>query len=82
MAWEVVFTDEFGEWWDGLTMEEHVSVAHDVEILRVYGVDLSYPRRRGFRRASTHTCASRESSIRGAHTASFTHSIHSARRSC
>ena len=80
MAWEVVFTDEFGEWWDGLNIEEQVSVAHDVEILRVYGVDLSYPRCSGV--SSSRHAHMRELSIRGAHTASFTHSIHSARRSC
>jgi hypothetical protein len=44
MACEILFTDEFGEWWDGLTTEEQESVAHDVEILRAYGVDLKYPR--------------------------------------
>jgi len=41
---EVLFTDEFGAWWDSLTVEEQESVGHDVKILRAYGVDLKYPR--------------------------------------
>ncbi len=44
MECEVLFTDEFGEWWEGLSVEEQESVAHDVEVLRAYGVDLKYPR--------------------------------------
>jgi hypothetical protein len=27
MAWEVEFTDEFGEWWDGLTEDAQDDVA-------------------------------------------------------
>ncbi|HXB73936.1 MAG TPA: hypothetical protein VNY05_37195 [Candidatus Acidoferrales bacterium] len=41
---EVIFTDEFEAWWDGLTGEEQESVAHDVNILRERGVDLRFPR--------------------------------------
>ena len=31
---EVLYTDEFEAWWDGLTGAEQESVAHDVNILR------------------------------------------------
>jgi hypothetical protein len=41
---EVLYTDEFEAWWDGLTGEEQESVAHDVNILRVEGVGLRFPR--------------------------------------
>jgi len=43
MECEVLFTDEFGEWWDGLSVEEQESVAHDVNLLREKGVDLKFP---------------------------------------
>ena len=41
---EVLFTDEFETWRDGLTGEEQESVAHDVNILREEGVTLRFPR--------------------------------------
>ena len=41
---EVLFTDEFETWWDGLTGEEQESVSHDVNILRAEGVSLRFPR--------------------------------------
>ena len=40
---EVLYTDEFEAWWDGLTGEEQESIAHDVNILRVEGVSLRFP---------------------------------------
>ena len=40
---EVLYTDEFEAWWDGLTGEEQESVAHDVNILRVEGVSIRFP---------------------------------------
>ena len=41
---EVLYTDEFEAWWDGLTGEEQESIAHDVNILRVERVSLRFPR--------------------------------------
>ena len=43
MAWEVEFTDEFGEWWDGLTVEEQDSVADSVYVLQESGPALTRP---------------------------------------
>jgi hypothetical protein len=43
----VLFTDEFETWWDDLTAEEQVSVAHDVNILRELGIDLRFPHSSG-----------------------------------
>lgn len=40
---EVVHTDEFGEWWDGLSEDEQEDVARVVELLRGAGVLLSFP---------------------------------------
>jgi hypothetical protein len=43
MAWEVEFTDEFGSWWDGLSIEEQVSVQESVLVLENRGPLLRYP---------------------------------------
>jgi hypothetical protein len=43
MACEVEFTDEFGEWWDGLTSEEQEDIRAYVRLLEDYGVGLKYP---------------------------------------
>lgn len=36
MAWEVEFTDEFGEWWDSLSEEEQESIDFGVRLLQEY----------------------------------------------
>jgi hypothetical protein len=43
MAWKVEFTDEFGEWWDGLTVEEQDSIADGVYVLEEFGPTLTRP---------------------------------------
>lgn len=43
MAYEVEFSNEFGEWWDALTSEEQESVAYSVRILQEDGVNLKRP---------------------------------------
>ena len=43
MAYEVEFSDEFGEWWDSLTAEEQESVAFSVRILEEEGIHLTRP---------------------------------------
>jgi hypothetical protein len=35
MAWEIEFTDDFGEWWDGLTGDAQEDVNAGVVALRV-----------------------------------------------
>ena len=40
---EVVYTDEFAEWWDGLTAEDQKDVAVVVGLLEGRGVALGYP---------------------------------------
>ena len=44
MTWEVEYTDEFGEWWDGLTEGEQVAIDAGVELLEMRGPTLGYPR--------------------------------------
>jgi hypothetical protein len=43
VAWEIEFTDEFGAWWDGLTVEEQNSVADGVYVLKEFGAALARP---------------------------------------
>jgi hypothetical protein len=43
MACEVEFTDEFGSWWDGLTIAEQESVRAYVRLLAEFGVALKHP---------------------------------------
>jgi hypothetical protein len=43
MAWEIEFTDEFGEWWDGLTGDAQEDVNAGVVALREFGPALTRP---------------------------------------
>ncbi len=40
---EIEFTEEFGEWWAGLTEGEQDSVRDGVQLLRLLGVKLGFP---------------------------------------
>jgi hypothetical protein len=40
MAWEIEFTDDFGEWWDGLTGDAQEDVNAGVVALREFGTAL------------------------------------------
>jgi len=43
MAWEIEFSDEFGMWWEGLTLEEQNSIADGVYVLEEFGPALTRP---------------------------------------
>ena len=43
MAWEVEFSDEFGEWWEGLDAAEQKSVDFSVTLLSEAGPTLRMP---------------------------------------
>jgi len=43
MAWEIEFTDEFGGWWNGLSIAEQESVRVTVELLAELGPALTRP---------------------------------------
>ena len=43
MAWDVEYTDEFGEWWQSLTEGEQESVAATVGLLEIEGPRLPFP---------------------------------------
>ena len=43
MAWEVEYTDEFGEWWDDLDESEQISVTAVVQLLEAKGPNLPFP---------------------------------------
>lgn len=43
MSWDVVFTDQFGEWWDDLSMEQQEALYARVQVLMQLGPDLGRP---------------------------------------
>ena len=43
MAWEVEYTDEFGEWWSDLSEEQQDAVVARVELLMEHGPNLPFP---------------------------------------
>lgn len=47
MAWDVEYTDEFGEWWDTLEEDAQDKVAAGVELLERHGPTLSFPHSSG-----------------------------------
>ncbi len=47
MSWEVEYTDEFGDWWGGLTEDEQESVDTSVRLLEERGPALGFPHSSG-----------------------------------
>lgn len=47
MAWEVEYTDEFGEWWASLTEAEQEDISSVVELLEKKGPQLPFPHSSG-----------------------------------
>lgn len=43
MSWEVEYTDEFGEWWETLSVEEQIDIDAVVQLLEAKGPILPYP---------------------------------------
>jgi len=43
MAWEVEYTDEFGDWWETLDEDEQDSIAVSVTLLQQRGPILPFP---------------------------------------
>ena len=54
MAWEVEFSDEFGQWWDRLSAAEQKSVDFAVSLLQELGPTLRMPHSSGIA-ASRHS---------------------------
>ena len=42
MAWEVEFTDEFGQWWKTLLADQQDDVAYSVSLLAELGPNLGF----------------------------------------
>ena len=49
--WEVEYTDEFGDWWNGLTEAEQESVDASVRLLEERGPQLGHPHSSGIARS-------------------------------
>jgi hypothetical protein len=43
MAWDIEYTDEFGEWWETLSAGEQEDVDASVRLLEEHGPHLGYP---------------------------------------
>ncbi len=43
MEWKVEYTDEFGAWWETLTVEEQIDIDAAVHLLEAKGPTLPYP---------------------------------------
>ena len=54
MAWDIEYTQEFGEWWDLLSVDEQESVRASVVLLEEYGPTLGSPHSSGIA-TSKHT---------------------------
>jgi hypothetical protein len=52
--WEVEYTDEFEEWWETLTEEEHIDITSCVGLLEERGPNLRHPYSSGIN-GSTYT---------------------------
>lgn len=47
MPWQVLFTEEFGAWWNSLTAEEQEDVDAVVGLLEIQGPSLRFPHSSG-----------------------------------
>lgn len=47
MAWEIEYTDTFGDWWDSLSEDEQEDLAASVGLLERKGPHLGYPHSSG-----------------------------------
>ncbi len=47
MPWEIEYTDEFGEWWGGLSAEEQEAIETSVQLLEALGPNLRFPHSSG-----------------------------------
>lgn len=45
--WDVEYTDEFEDWWSGLSADEQVSLAASVQLLEERGPSLGFPHSSG-----------------------------------
>lgn len=47
MSWNVEYTDEFGNWWAGLSETEQESLSASVSLLEIRGPNLGFPHSSG-----------------------------------
>lgn len=76
MEWDVEYTDEFSEWWEGLSEAEQEDVAATVELLEEKGPQLPHPYSSGIKAPGIRICGSFESSMQEGYTGYFMPSIH------
>ena len=49
MGWEVEYTDQFGDWWDGFSIDEQEDIIVAVHQLEVRGPVFGYPTSSGIK---------------------------------
>ena len=76
MAWDVEYTDEFGEWWATLDDAERASITAYVGLLEERGPQLDHPFTLDSRSLATATCANCVFSTRADPIVYSTPSIH------
>src|SRR5437016_4603685 len=54
MAWEIEYTDQFGGWWDCLSVDEQESIIQAVHQLETRGPALAYPISSGVKQSRHH----------------------------
>jgi hypothetical protein len=47
MSWDIEYTDEFGQWWAGLSEDEQESIDASVRLLEERGPNLGFPHSSG-----------------------------------
>ncbi|MCY1435953.1 hypothetical protein D3C76_927540 [compost metagenome] len=65
MGWDVEYTDQFGDWWEGLDAKEQASVSASVDLLELFGPGLRFPIAATSKARDMATCESCGSSMRG-----------------
>ena len=75
MTWDVEYTDDFGDWWGGLTEDEQVSLAASVQLLEERGPSLGHRTAAALMAPGTAICASFGRNMAGDHFARATHLI-------
>ena len=82
MAWDIEYTNEFGDWWAGLAEGEQDDVTVVVELLADYDLGFGFPTLRVWRAPATATSGSFASRAAAGPYACSTPSTRDGRRFC
>ena len=80
--WDVEYTDEFEDWWSGLSADEQVSLAASVQLLEERGPSLGFPHSSGINGSKHGHMRELRTQHGDTLCARYTHSILAERPSC